>query len=110
MAKADRKSNPFGWIVLGFIVGGVATLGVILVATSMGGGGYEEAPEIRTTADSAAIQPPVEPPPITPPRVEPSTLPTNVEAPPTLPENPVDAQMADDAAAAGMTSRTPAPQ
>jgi hypothetical protein len=109
MAKADHKSNPFGWILLGVLVGAVATIGVILVATSMGGG-YEEGPEIRTAADTAALPPPAEIAPVAPPRVEPSRLPTNVDAPPTLPENPVDAQMADDAAAAGMTSRTPAPQ
>lgn len=109
MAKAERKSSPFGWIALGFLVGAVATLGALLVASSIGGDTYQEGPEIRTAADTAASEALPESPvtPAASPKVVPPTLPAVVDAPPTLPENPVDAQMADDAAASGMTSRTP---
>lgn len=111
MAKAERKSNPFGWILLGALVGAIATAGVLLMASSMNfDGGYEEGPaEIRTAADdaaSAAARPtPVAtaPKPETPPPV--ATVPAPAAAQPT-----VDAQMADDAAAAGMTSRAPSEQ
>jgi hypothetical protein len=111
MAKAERKSNPFGWILLGALVGAIATAGVLLVASSMNfDGGYQEGPaEIRTAADdaaAAAARPtPVAtaPKPETPPAV--ATVPAPAAAQPT-----VDAQMAEDAAAAGMTSRAPSEQ
>jgi hypothetical protein len=115
MAKAERRGNPLGWIVLGFVVGAVAALGVILVVSAGVGfesSGYEEGAEIRTTADDAAsaavsrtpaaqaAPAPVAPEPEKPPVVEaPAATPK-----PATPE--VDPQMADDAAAAGMTSRT----
>jgi hypothetical protein len=106
MAKAERKSNPFGWILLGALAGAIATAGVLLMASSMNfDGGYEEGPtEIRTAADDAAAvaarPTPVAtaPKPETPPPV--ATVPAPAAAQPA-----VDAQMADDAAAAGMTSR-----
>lgn len=109
MAKAERKSNPFGWILLGALVGGIAVVGVLLMASSMNADrGYEEGPtEIRTAADdaaSAAVHPaalagaPKSETPPTPVATIPAPASTAVQP-------PVDAQMADDAAAAGMTSR-----
>ncbi|PXA87747.1 hypothetical protein DMC25_12285 [Caulobacter sp. D4A] len=112
MAKAERRGNPLGWIVLGFVVGAVAALGVILVVSAGVGfdnGGYQEGPEVRTAADDAAsaavtrtpaaqAAPAATPEPEKPPVVEAPA------APKPAPE--VDPQMADDAAAAGMTSRT----
>ena len=109
MAKAERHSNPFGWILLGALVGVIATAGVLLLASSMNTGvGYRSGPvEIRTAADdaaataarparvAAAAPKPEAPPPVA---IVPAPA-APVEAP------PVDAQMADDAAAAGMTSR-----
>ncbi|PVM89218.1 hypothetical protein DDF62_11925 [Caulobacter radicis] len=114
MAKAERRGNPLGWIVLGFVVGAVAALGVILVVSAGVGfesSGYEEGAEVRTTADDAASAATVRtpaaqtPPPAVAPEPE---KPPVVEAPPATPKPApeVDPQMADDAAAAGMTSRT----
>ncbi len=51
---SERRSNPFGWMILGFIVGVLVTFGTILFLTSSGGG-YEDGPsETRTAADDAA--------------------------------------------------------
>ncbi|MBC7669522.1 MAG: hypothetical protein H7236_14005 [Gemmatimonadaceae bacterium] len=113
MAKTERKSNPFGWILLGALVGAVATAGVLLMASSMNmDGGYEDGPtEIRTEADDAAAAAARPLPVTTAPHAEPppvATVPAQATA--GLPAAPVDAQMADDAAAAGMTSRAPSEQ
>jgi hypothetical protein len=112
MAKAERKSNPFGWILLGALIGGIATAGVLLIASTLNGdGGYEPGPtEIRTAADDAATaaasRPPVlagAPKPETPAAAPVAAIPAPAAV--QQPAAPVDAQMADDAAAAGMTSR-----
>lgn len=106
MAKAERKSNPFGWILLGALAGAIATAGVLLLASSMNfERGYEEGPtEIRTAADDAAAAAARPTPVATAPK--PETPPPVATVPaPAVEQPPVDAQMADDAAAAGMTSR-----
>jgi hypothetical protein len=111
MAKAERKSNPFGWILLGALVGAVATAGVLLMASSMNfDQGYEEGPtEIRTSADDAAAAAAARPTPVaTAPK--PETPPIATVPAPAAAQPSVDAQMADDAAAAGMTSRAPSEQ
>ena len=110
--SAERRGNPFGWILLGFVVGVLSTFGAILFLTA-GDGGYDEGPEeVRTVADDAASQaigaststsqaaPRIDAPVAAAPAAAPpeSTAPTRNTP-------PVDAQMADDAAAAGMTSR-----
>lgn len=114
MAKAERKSNPFGWILLGILVGAIATAGVLLMASSMTfDGGYEEGPsEIRTAADDAATAATAaaarpRPAVVAPQPEQPAPIVT-VPAPAAV-QPPVDAQMADDAAAAGMTSRAEPP-
>ncbi|MFT4251618.1 MAG: hypothetical protein QM608_03950 [Caulobacter sp.] len=112
MAKAERRGNPLGWIVLGFVVGAVAALGVILVVSAgvgFEGSGYEEGPEVRTTADDAASAavtrtPAAAAPAVTPEPEKPPVAQTPAVTPQAAPE--VDPQMAEDAAAAGMTSRT----
>jgi len=113
MAKAERKSNPFGWIIVGVLVGAIATMGVLMIASSMKSeGGYEEGPtELRTTADDAAASTAARPTPVVAaPKAE-APLPVTPLQPPaaTIEPPPVDAQMADDAAAAGMTSRAEQP-
>jgi hypothetical protein len=110
MAKAERKSNPFGWILLGALVGAIATAGVLLMASSMDfDRGYEQGPtEIGTAADNAAAS--ARPTPVaTAPKPE-QPAPVAAVPAPAAPQPSVDAQMADDAAAAGMTSRAPAEQ
>ncbi|KQY26515.1 hypothetical protein ASD21_17540 [Caulobacter sp. Root1455] len=110
MAKAERKSNPFGWILLGALVGAIATAGVLLMASSIDfDRGYEQGPtEIGTAADNAAAS--ARPTPVaTAPKPE-QPAPVAAVPAPAAPQPSVDAQMADDAAAAGMTSRAPAEQ
>ena len=112
MAKAERKSNPFGWILLGALAGAIATAGVLLMASSMNlDGGYQQGPsEIRTAADDAAATAAARPTPIaTAPKPE-LPAPVAVAPAPAVAQPPVDAQMADDAAAAGMTSRATSDQ
>jgi len=109
MAKTERKSNPFGWILLGALVGGIAVVGVLLIASSMNfDRGYEEGPaEIRTAADDAAAAA-VRPAALAgapKPEAPPAPVATVAAPAAVMPTAPVDAQMADDAAAAGMTSR-----
>ncbi|KRA58413.1 hypothetical protein ASD79_13945 [Caulobacter sp. Root655] len=110
MAKAERKSNPFGWIVVGALVGAIATMGVLMIASSMTSDrGYQDGPtEIRTAADDAASAAAARPPvAIAAPKPEQPGAPVaTIPAPAAAqPAQTVDAQMADDAAAAGMTSR-----
>lgn len=108
MAKAERHSNPFGWILLGALVGVIATAGVLLLASSMNTGqGYRSGPaEIRTAADDAVATAAKPAPVAAAPKPE-APPPVAVVPAPAAPVEPpsVDAQMADDAAAAGMTSR-----
>jgi hypothetical protein len=110
--SAERRGNPFGWILLGFVVGVLATFGTILFLTA-GVGGYDQGPEeTRTVADDAAseaINTSISRSPA-PHRIDAPVAAAPVSATPNAPAPtrstpPVDSQMADDAAAAGMTSR-----
>lgn len=122
MAKAERRGNPLGWIVVGFLIGAVAAAGVIFaVGAGVGfeSGAYDEQPDGRSLADDegervvrtpavparpAQAAPPVVAEPEPPPVVQPPAVAAPAPAPKGEPD--VDPQVADDAAAAGMTSRT----
>ncbi len=107
MAKTERKSNPFGWILLGALVGAIATAGVLLMASTLNvDRGYEDGPsEIRTAADDAATAAASRPTPVSAAPKPEQPAPVATVPAPAAAQPPVDAQMADDAAAAGMTSR-----
>ncbi|WP_421738159.1 hypothetical protein [Caulobacter sp.] len=109
--SAERRGNPFGWILLGFVVGVLATFGAILFLTA-GMSGYDDGPEMRSAADDAASAAMATPSSTaqTPHQVDRVEVPVEPAPPPATasPDRatpPIDAQMADDAAAAGMTSR-----
>jgi hypothetical protein len=112
---SERRRNPFGWIVLGFTVGVLTAFGTMMVLATPGDDGYEQHPiAIATAADDAAISAMEAAPASAQP------VPRKVEVSAPAPADPVaapqpepavatpkdlDPQVADDAAAAGMTSR-----
>jgi hypothetical protein len=97
MAKEGGGGGGFGWALLGFLAGVAATLGIQVL---MGGGG-------RTTQPPVAEAPAPAPVAVaaSAPVVKPVKKPVVVAETPVKPAPPADAQVADDAAAAGMTSR-----
>ena len=108
---SERRGGRFGWIFVGFVLGVLTTLVAIFFLNLGDDGGVEDATEPRVTAAEQAADsamrapsntetaPAVETaPPTTPPEAAPAA------APP--PPAQLDPQVAEDAAAAGMTSRT----
>lgn len=102
----DHRGNPFGWIVLGFVAGVLATFGAILLVTSGAARYGDDAPEMRTAADDAASAAMALPTAAVPPprKIDAPAVAAPVAASPATPA-PLDPQVAEDAAAAGMTSR-----
>jgi hypothetical protein len=107
---SERRGNRFGWIFLGFVLGVLTTLVAVFflsLADDGDGRDYFEPRATATGADEAAAAamrdaPASEPPPLTT-SAPPTPLPET--APATPPPAPLDPQVAEDAAAAGMTSR-----
>lgn len=105
MAEKSKGGGGFFWFVLGIFVGIALTVGALMVMNS----GPVGDDELRTAADDAAasvVAIPAEPAQLPEPAV--------AEPAPTAPPQPdagidpsADDQIADDAAAAGLTSRTP---
>jgi hypothetical protein len=104
---SERRGNRFGWIFLGFVLGVLTTFVAIFflsLADDGEGVDYFEPRAAATAADEAAAAamrdaPAAEPPPVTAPAPSPET------APAPSPPAQLDPQVAEDAAAAGMTSR-----
>jgi hypothetical protein len=93
---ATRSSNAFWWALIGFFLGVAATLAAVIAIG--GGDGGADSPEAK--ARRAALTPPAP----SHRALRPATGSPADEAPAIS-----DQQVAEDAAAAGMTSRTRAP-
>ncbi len=98
MAKEGGGGGGFGWALLGFLGGVAATLGIQVM---MGGGERTTQPPVAQAPAPAPVKVV-----ISAPVVKPVKKPVVVAEAPAKPAPTADAQVADDAAAAGMTSRT----
>lgn len=109
---SERRGSRFGWVLLGFILGVLTTFVAILFLNLADDSDAQDYSETRTAADeaaTAAMRSGSASSQSAPPAVEsaaPAAEPAPVAEAPPAPPPPVDPQVADDAAAAGMTSRS----
>jgi hypothetical protein len=107
MAAREGGGHPFNWFIIGFVVGVAAALAALLYLGVRRDGGSEGA-ETRPPEPAPAI---AAPKPVIPalPAAPPASAKKPVTPPverPRVSQRESDEQMAEDAAAAGMTSRT----
>lgn len=107
---SERRGGRFGWIFVGFVLGVLTTFVAIFFLNLADDSGVEDYMEPRATAaeqaaDAAMRGAPASEAPSSP-TAPPMAAPTP-EAPPAAAPPPaqLDPQVAEDAAAAGMTSR-----
>jgi len=106
MADRDGGGHPFNWFLIGFVVGVAATLAALLwLGMKRDHHGADEV-EATSSEPAPASALPAQPAPAAPALPAPpkkTTLPTDTR--PHVSQRESDEQMAEDAAAAGMTSR-----
>jgi hypothetical protein len=100
MASDTGRSSALGWVVLAFLAGVAATLG-LLVLTQHHPRHHEETTVAPAAIPPAKVAETVAPKPVAPKPVAVSSA--------VATETPVDQQVQEDAAAAGMTSRRQSP-
>ena len=101
MAKEGGGGGGFGWALLGFLAGVAATLGLQLLLSTSGRVSRPETAEAPPAVHVEVVS--------SAPVVKPAKKSEVAVAVPAKPAPPADSEVADDAAAAGMTSRiTPA--
>jgi hypothetical protein len=102
---AREGGHPFNWFLIGFVLGVAATLAVMLYLGVRHDGGASDNAEIKASA--APVAAPAKPMAVVhaAPVVKKSDAAPH-ETRPRPSERELDAQVAEDAAAAGMTSRT----
>lgn len=98
-ARQSGGVGPFGWTLLGFLAGVAATLAVQLIMVGRGRE-KDDQEEAHHTAPVVAVTPKL-------PAPKPKLKPVVDSAAPVKTTTSEAQQVAEDAAAAGMTSRTP---
>ena len=103
---AQKSSGSWFWLILGLLAGVALTLAALMFLNA----GAGDSADGRTLADDAAAAGQVADVPALPAPVDPAARTTPIPPPLNAGIDPAsDDQIADDAAASGMTSRRPAP-
>ncbi len=103
MASGSGGSNAFTWFVIGVLTGVAGTLAVLIWSGRHHA--RQEQPPIESAAPAVVYRPPIAAPAAKP--APPASAAPAAETAPV--SSTVDSQVAEDAAAAGMTSRSRSP-